>query len=153
MSVHLFCMMWNLGWLWRQCRGYGFHLDLIWGTPSYFAFLRWHQRSSRLVTGFLGSLEFHQAKPNSLHVCLGIWNCYACRAGESGLICQGGGSHMGFLELWQELLVYSRVTAGMAIRNSSLFGQVRTPVYLSWTPQESKLGLAAQYGLFWRWGG
>ena len=32
---------------------------------------------------------------------------------------------MGFLELWQEPLVYSRVTAGMSIRNSSLFIEVR----------------------------
>ena len=48
---------------------------------------------------------------------------------------------MGFLELRQERGVYSRVTAGMAIRNSSLFTEVRTPVQLRWTPQESKLGL------------
>ena len=32
---------------------------------------------------------------------------------------------MGFLELWQEPGVYSRVTAGMSIRNSSLFIEVR----------------------------
>ena len=48
---------------------------------------------------------------------------------------------MGFLELQQERGVYSRVTVGMAIRNSTLFSEVRTPVYLGWTPQESKLGL------------
>ena len=35
---------------------------------------------------------------------------------------------MDFLELWQEPQLYSRVTAGMAIRNSSLFNDVRTPV-------------------------
>ena len=35
---------------------------------------------------------------------------------------------MGFLEFRQELGVYSRVTAGMAIRNSTLFSKVRTPV-------------------------
>ena len=46
---------------------------------------------------------------------------------------------MGLLELRQELGVYSRVTAGMAIRNSALFSEVRTPVELWWTPQESKL--------------
>ena len=49
---------------------------------------------------------------------------------------------MGFLELWQEPGVYSRVTAGMAIRNAILFIQVRTPVRLEWTPQETKQGLA-----------
>ena len=48
---------------------------------------------------------------------------------------------MGFLELWQDPGVYSRVTAGMAIRNSTLFSGVRTPVYLGRTAQESKLGL------------
>ena len=49
---------------------------------------------------------------------------------------------MGFLELRQEHGVYTRVTAGMAIRNSTLVSEVRTPVYLCGTPQESKLGLA-----------
>ena len=32
---------------------------------------------------------------------------------------------MRFLELWQEPGVYSRVRAGMSIRNSSLFIEVR----------------------------
>ena len=49
---------------------------------------------------------------------------------------------MGFLELQQEPGVYSQVTEGMAIRNSSLFSEVRTPLLLGQTPQESKLGLA-----------
>ena len=57
---------------------------------------------------------------------------------------------MGFLELRQEPGVYYRVSAGMAIRNSSLFSEVRTLVLLRRTPQESKLGLAGQYGCFWR---
>ena len=35
---------------------------------------------------------------------------------------------MGFLELRQEPGIYSRVTAGMAIRNSTLFSEIRTPV-------------------------
>ena len=48
---------------------------------------------------------------------------------------------MGFLELQQEPGVYSRVIAGMAIRKSTLFSELRTPVYLGRTPQESKLGL------------
>ena len=53
------------------------------------------------------SLEFHQAKRGSLHVCLGTWNCSACKAGESGLISLRGGSFMGLLELQQEPGVYS----------------------------------------------
>ena len=36
--------------------GNGLHLLLISATPSYFAFLRWHQNSSRLVTVFLRTL-------------------------------------------------------------------------------------------------
>ena len=52
-------------------------------------------------------------------------NCSACNAGETGLISQGGESLMGFLELRQELGVYSRVTEGKPIRNSSLFIEVR----------------------------
>ena len=32
------------------------HLELIWGTPIYFAFLRCHQCSSLVVTVFLGIL-------------------------------------------------------------------------------------------------
>ena len=53
-----------------------------------------------------------------------------------------GGCLMGFLELRQEPGIYTRVTAGMAIRNTTLFCKVRTPIVFELTPQESKLGLA-----------
>ena len=76
------------------------------------------------------TLELHQVNRGSLRVCFRTWNCYAHKAGESGLIARRGGSLMGFQEFSQEPLVYSRVTAGMAIQNSSLLGEVRTPVYL-----------------------
>ena len=56
MSSHLLYMMWNARWLWIQWRGNVVHLELIWGTPIYFAFLRWHQCSSLVVTVFLGIL-------------------------------------------------------------------------------------------------
>ena len=49
-------MMWNARWLWIQWRGNVLHLDLIWGTPINFAFLRWHQCSSLDVTVVLGIL-------------------------------------------------------------------------------------------------
>ena len=71
------------------------------------------------------SLEFNQANRGSLCVWLGKHNCSACNAGESGLISWRGGSLMGFLELRQEPGVYSRVKAGMSIRNSSWFIEVR----------------------------
>ena len=38
---------------------------------------------------------------------------------------------------------------GVAIKNFCLFNDVRTPLYFRWTPQ-SKLGLAEQYGRFWK---
>ena len=71
------------------------------------------------------SLEFNQANRGSLRVCLGKCNSSGHNVGESGLISQGGECLMGFLELRQEPGVYSRVTAGMSIRNSSLFIEVR----------------------------
>ena len=74
------------------------------------------------------SLEFNQANRGSLRVLLGKRNCSGHNAGESGLISRRGESLMVFLELWQEPGLYSRVTAGMSIRTSSLFSDVRTPV-------------------------
>ena len=74
---------------------------------------------------FGDSLGFNQANRVSLRVSLGKRNCSGHNAGESGLISQGGESLMGFLEVRQEPGVYSRVTAGMSIRNSSLFIEVR----------------------------
>ena len=76
------------------------------------------------------SLEFHQANGGSLHVCLGTWHCSARKAVESGLISRRGGSLMCFLELGQEPGIYSRHMAWIAIRNSSLFSEVRSPVSL-----------------------
>ena len=76
------------------------------------------------------SLEFHQETGGSLHVCLGTWHCSARKAGESGLNSRRGGSLMGFLELGQEPGIYSQVMAWIAIRNSSLFIEVRSPVSL-----------------------
>ena len=67
------------------------------------------------------SLEFNQANRGSLRVWLGKRNCSGHNSKESGLFSQGGKSLMGFLELRQEAGVYSRVTAGMSIRNSSWF--------------------------------
>ena len=52
----MFCMMWIAGWLWSQCKGNSPHLNLIFGTPSSFAFLRLHQCSSHLVTVLLVTL-------------------------------------------------------------------------------------------------
>ena len=56
---------------------------------------------------------------------LGKRNFSGQNAAESGFISQGGESLIGFLELEQEPGIYSRDTAGMSIRNSSLFIEVR----------------------------
>ena len=74
------------------------------------------------------SLEFSQANLGSFRVLLGKRNCSGHNAGESGRISWREESLMGFLLLRQEHGVYSRVTAGMSIRNWSLFSEVRTPV-------------------------
>ena len=71
------------------------------------------------------SLMFHQENRGSLRIRLGIRDCSACDAGESSLISQRGGHLIRFLELWQEPGVYSRVTAGIAIRNSTFLSEVR----------------------------
>ena len=71
------------------------------------------------------SLEFSQANRCSLRVRLGKRHCSGQNAGESGLITRREESVMGFLELRQEPGVYYRVTAGMSIRNPSLFIEVR----------------------------
>ena len=49
-------MMWNARWQCIQWRVNVLHLELIWGTPIYFAFLRWHQCSSLVLKVFLGIL-------------------------------------------------------------------------------------------------
>ena len=74
------------------------------------------------------SLEFNQANRGSLCVSLGKRNCSACNAAESGLISWRGGSLMGFLELQQARVVYSRLATGKPILNASLFSEVRTLV-------------------------
>ena len=51
-----FCMMWIAGCSWSDFKANWPQLNLILGTPSNFAFLGWHQYSSRLVTVFLGNL-------------------------------------------------------------------------------------------------
>ena len=74
------------------------------------------------------SLVFHQANRGALLVGLGTWDCSARSGGESSLIFRRGVCLMRFLELRQEPGVYFRLTAGMVIRNSTLFSKVRTPV-------------------------
>ena len=66
-----------------------------------------------------------ERKSSHFHIWCGKRDNTGSIAGESGLISQRGGSLMVFLEFRREPGVYSRVTAGMSIRNSSLFIEVR----------------------------
>ena len=74
------------------------------------------------------SLQVPQGNRGSLLLCLGTRNTSARNAVESVPILPREGSLMSFLELRQAPGVYSPVTAGMAIWNSGLFSEVRTPV-------------------------
>ena len=128
-SSHLYCMLWNTGKLWSKWGENGLHLVLISAPPSYFALMSWHQRSSRLVTVFLGTLWCSINKIEAPDVFNWEYDIALHKMqGKSSLFSQGGGCVMGFLELRQERGVYSRVTAGMAIRNSTLFSEARTLV-------------------------
>ena len=74
------------------------------------------------------SLQFHQGNRCSLCLWLGTRYSSAWNAVESCLILRWGGSLLSFPELRQAPGVYSRVMVGMAIWNSGLFSEVRTPV-------------------------
>ena len=50
------CLIGNMELHCKQCRAIRLHLELIWGTLSYFMFQQRHQCPSRLVTVFLGTL-------------------------------------------------------------------------------------------------
>ena len=67
--------------------------------------------------------------------------------GDQASFSPRGKSH-GFSRVAAEPEVYSRFTAGMAIHNLCLISELRTPVWLRWIPQESKLGLAGKCGCF-----
>ena len=103
----LSCMMWNAGWLWSQCRGFTLHLELIWSTPSYFAFLPWHQCPSRLVTVFFGTLwsyikqikapyMFDGEHGIALHAMQGNW-ASSCGKGEVSWFYSSCGRNLGYI--------------------------------------------------------
>ena len=155
MSSHFLYMMWNARWLWIQWRGNVLHLELIWGTPIYFAFLMCYQCFSLVVTGFLGILFSSIREIGFLYVF--DWEQgtpqHAMKWNRSSSCMQREVSWIFKSWLHQAPGVYSRVTAEMAIWNSGLSREVRTPVELWRTPRELKLGLAGKYGRFCGWAG
>ena len=112
--------MWNARWLWIQWRGNVLHLELIWGTPIYFAFLRWHQCSSLVVTVFLGIL-FSSIRDIEVHYVFD-WEhgipqhemqgnqASSCGEGEVSWVYLSWGRHLVYiLELWLEWSFETRV--------------------------------------------
>ena len=97
------------------------------GYTEQFCIPEVQQCSSRFVTVFLG-LDDVPSRKSRLLTCL-IGNtgllCMQCRGIESQFPARGM-SHI-FLKLQQDPGVYTRVTAGMAIRNSTLFSEVTIP--------------------------
>ena len=112
MSSHLLYMMWNARWLWIQWRGNVLHIELIWGTPIYFAFLRWHKCSSLVVTVFLGILFssireievpyiFDWERGTPQHEMQGNW-ASSFSEGEVSWVFSSCGRHVVYiLELWR----------------------------------------------------
>ena len=144
-------MMGNRELFWSESRGIGLNLELIWANSWYFTFLRWHQCSSRLVRDFWGTLCTSVKQTTAPY--LFDW--------EQGIALHAmqvnQASSFSEREVWlffrvaAEAGVCSQITAGVDIKNFCLFIDVRTPVMLRCTPQESKLRLAGQYGRTCRW--
>ena len=95
---------------------------------DHFMLLRGLQGPSRLVTVFLGTLWSSIKEVKALFVFDAEHGIAEYNAGETDLIFPGGVSLMVFCELRWEPGEYSRVTEGMALQNSCLFSDVRTPV-------------------------
>ena len=100
-------MMWNARCLWIQWRGNVRHLELIWGTPMYFAFLRWHHCSSLVVTVFLGILfssireievpyVFHWEHGTPQHEVQGN-RASSCNEGEVSWVFSSCGRHLVYI--------------------------------------------------------
>ena len=128
-SSHLSCMMGNRVLFWSQCRGIGLNLELIWATPRYITFLRWHQCSSRLVRDFWGTLCTSVKYIKAPYL-------YDWEQGIALHPMQGyRASSFSEREVWwffsscsREAGVCSRVTAGVDIKKFCLFSVVRTPL-------------------------
>ena len=146
-------MTWIAGWLWRQCKGNWPHLKLILGTPSNFAFLGWHQCSSRLVTVLLGTLWSSIKQIEAPYVLIGktqlLWTQ-----------CRVIGPHLAEMEKSNG---FSRVAARTWGIFSSYGGEVHSKLeFVQWSQDtclgmrdssQCKLGVAGQYGRFWNLSG
>ena len=111
MSSHLLYMMWNVRWQWIQWREIVLHLELIGGTPIYFAFLRWHLCSSLVVTVFLRILfrsireievlyVFHWEHGTPQHEMQGNW-ASSCGEWEVSWVFSSCGKHLVYILEWR----------------------------------------------------
>ena len=128
--------MWTARWLWIQWRGNVLHLELIWGTPIYFAFLRWYQCSSLFVTVSLGILfssireievpyVFDWEHRSPQHAMQGN-RASSCGEGEVSWVFSSCGRHLVYiLELWWGWPFETRVCSAKSGLLSSCDGQFR----------------------------
>ena len=111
------------------------HLELIWGTPIYLAFLRWHKRSSLVVTVFLGILfssnreidvpyvfDWEHGTPQQ--AMQGNW-VSSCGEGEVSWVFSSCGRHQVYiLALRREWPIETRVCSAMSGLLSSYEGHL-----------------------------
>ena len=89
------------------------HLELIWGIPIYFEFLRWHQCSSLVVTVFLGILFRrigpHLAARGKSHEFSRVAACTWCIFSSYGI---DGHLKLGFFQRSQDSCLVMTDTSG-----------------------------------------
>ena len=128
-SSHLWCMMLNRELFWSHCSGIGLNVELIWATPWYFTFLRWHHSSFRLVRDFWGTLCTSVKQKKAPYLI--DW--------EQGIALQAlQGNRASSFSEWEvwwffsscsgKLGYFSRVSAGEDIKSFCLFSNGRSPI-------------------------
>ena len=127
-SSHLYCMLWNTGYLWSKWGGNGLHLcwfQLHRAILHSWVDIRVHLVLWQCSWGLCGVLS---RKSRLLTYLIGntILLCTKCREIKPHLTVSGmcHGISRVVAGTWG---IFSS-TAGMAIRNSTLFSEVRTPV-------------------------
>ena len=145
--------MWIAGWLWSQGKGNWPHLNLILGTPNNFAFLGWHQGSSRLVTVLLGTLWSSIKQIDAPYVF--DWeNAIALETmqGNRASCRRKGNVSCVFSSCGRNLVYILELQWGCPFE--TLVCSLKSGTCLVWgTTQECKLGMAGKYRRFWKLSG
>ena len=126
------------------------HLELIWGTPIYFPFLRWHLCSSLVVTVFFGVLFSSNRE-------IEVLTSLIANMEHLSMKCRGMGTHLAARGKSHE---FYRVAAGTWCIFSSYGGDGHLKLGFVQRSQDSclvmmdtsavKLCLAGKYRRFWR---